>query len=46
VLNICLFFQQSVDVCLCEWLLDEQKWWEARSIQDVVRQVFGEERFM
>jgi len=44
VLNTCLFFQQSVDVCLCEWLLDEQKWWEARSIQDVARQVFGEAR--
>jgi hypothetical protein len=32
-------FQQSVDACLYEWLLAEQKRRKARTVQDVIRQV-------
>jgi len=35
-------FQQSVDADLYEWLLKEQKRRNARSIQDVIRQVLRE----
>jgi hypothetical protein len=35
-------FQQSVDVCLYEWLLAEQKRRKARSVQDVIPQVLRE----
>jgi len=35
-------FQQSVDACLYEWLLEEQKRRKARSVQDVIRQVLRE----
>jgi hypothetical protein len=35
-------FQQSVDACLYEWLLAEQKRRKARSVQDVIRQVLRE----
>jgi hypothetical protein len=35
-------FQQSVDACLYEWLLAEQKRRKARSVQDVIRQILRE----
>jgi hypothetical protein len=35
-------FQQSVDACLYEWLLAEQKRRKARGVQDVIRQVLRE----
>jgi len=35
-------FQQSVDACLYEWLLEEQKRRGARSVQDVIRQILRE----
>jgi hypothetical protein len=35
-------FQQSVDACLYEWLLAEQKRRKARTVQDVIRQVLRE----
>jgi hypothetical protein len=35
-------FQQSVDACLYEGLLNEQKRRKARSVQDVIRQVLRE----
>jgi hypothetical protein len=35
-------FLQSIDVCLCEWLLAEQKRRGVRTVQDVIRQVLRE----
>jgi len=37
-------FQQSVDACLYEWLLAEQKRRKARNVQDVIRQILREAR--
>jgi len=42
VLNKVPIFQQSVSSELYEWLLKEQKRREARSVQEVIRQILRE----